>query len=33
MIFSDNKRQSINAEEFKKIIMQNQVHGTFSDEK
>jgi hypothetical protein len=33
MIFSDNKRQSINAEEFKKIIQQNQVQGTFSDEK
>ena len=33
MVFSDNKRQSINAHEFKKQILRAQVNTTLSDEK
>lgn len=33
MIFSDNKRQSINAHSFKKMILKNQVNSTLSDQK
>jgi hypothetical protein len=32
-VFSDNKRESINAQSFKQMIMQNQMATTFSDEK
>ena len=33
MVFSDNKKQSINAHSFKKMIMNNKTATTFSDEK
>lgn len=33
VIFSDNKKQSINAHSFKKIIMKNQANNNLSDEK
>lgn len=33
VIFSDNKKQSINAHSFKKIIMKNQGNNNLSDEK
>jgi hypothetical protein len=33
MVFSDNKRQSINAHSFKKMILKNQTNNTLSDEK
>lgn len=33
MVFSDNKRQSINAHSFKKQILKNQINNTLSDEK
>ena len=33
MVFSDNKRQSVNAHSFKKIILKNQINNTLSDEK
>lgn len=33
MVFSDNKKQSINAHSFKKMIMKNQMVNNLSDEK
>lgn len=33
MVFSDNKRQSINSHSFKKQILKAQVNNTLSDEK
>jgi len=33
MIFSDNKKQSINSHSFKKMIMKNQVQNNLSDDK
>ena len=33
MVFSDNKRQSINAHEFKRQILRSQINTTLSDEK
>jgi len=33
VVLSDNKKQSINAHLFKKMILKNQVATTFSDEK
>jgi hypothetical protein len=33
MVFSDNKRQSINAHSFKKMILKNQTNNNLSDEK
>lgn len=33
MVFSDNKKQSINAHSFKKAIMKNQLSNNLSDEK
>lgn len=33
MVFSDNKRQSMNAHEFKKQILRSQINTTLSDEK
>jgi len=33
MVFSDNKRQNVNAHSFKKLILKNQTNNTLSDEK
>lgn len=33
VIFSDNKKQSVNSHSFKKMIMKNQVSNNLSDDK
>ena len=33
VIFSDNKKQSVNSHSFKKMIMKNQVNNNLSDDK